>query len=133
MSTRTSVLAACMVALALLVGATAIAQTSEFPEGLTRAFQSVGQSILGENNFFATKHPPNPSTPATLVVHTTEYPPNPSVWNVYDGAGRTYLRITVYNGQVVIENDTSIKTQDPIELCSACGFENPPLPQPDIR
>jgi hypothetical protein len=128
MSTRTSVVAACIIALALLVGATVIAQTSNFPEGLTRAFQSVGQSILGENNFFATKLPPNPLTPATLVVHTTEHPPNPFVWNVYDSAGRTYLRITVYNGQVTIENDTSIKTQDPIELCSACGFENPPLP-----
>lgn len=132
MSTRkASILAVLGVSVALLVPS-AIAQTGDFPDGLARAFQSVGQSIFGANNFFATRFPPSPIAPATLGVFVSDYPPSPIVLNIYDTAGHTYLRITVSNGQATIENDPSIKTQSAIGTCAGCGFENPPLPPPDV-
>ncbi len=100
------------VALVAFLTATAAAQqTTSIPPGLTDAMQAVGQNILGGNTFMPNPGPPTApaldvwlSDTAALPVHLNIFVPDP-------GPPETWLRLTIANGQVLMEQDTSVTSR----------------------
>jgi hypothetical protein len=86
----------------------------DFPAGLARAMNEIGQSLLGASDFFSTK--PGPPTTPSLDVwldDTVGVPVSVSVFvRGQPGPPTTWLRVTVRDGAVLVQQDPSAGKPD---------------------
>jgi hypothetical protein len=84
-----------------------------FPGGLARALTAVGQNILGEGRFFSTKINPGPPDLSALeiwIADTGDVPVNLHLFvGTNPGPPNTWLRVTIANGAVVVQQDTTVR------------------------
>jgi len=85
----------------------------DFPAGLARALAAVGQNIMGARRFLSAKTDPGPPNSAALevwVAAAAALPVNVHVFaGVAPGPPETWLRVTVANGRVIVQQDTTVR------------------------
>lgn len=105
------------------------------PAGLVRAFGEIGQNILGASNFFST-NPGPPEVPSlelwlndtsNVAVHMNIFDTNP-------GPPNTWLRVTIANGVVVLQQDRAIGHLDIVpEYGADLSAFTPPNPVVEVN
>ena len=83
------------------------------PAGLVRAFGEIGQKILGASNFFSTN--PGPPEARSLEVwlnDTSNVAVRVNIFDTNPGPPNTWLRMTIVNGAVVLQQDRTIGNPD---------------------
>jgi hypothetical protein len=85
----------------------------DFPVGLARALTAVGQNILGPARFFSTKLNPGPPGSSALEIWVADAADVPVNVHLFVGTSpsppATWLRVTIANGAVVVQQDTTVR------------------------
>ena len=85
----------------------------DIPAGLVRAFAAIGQNIVGASNFFAI-NPGPPEAPSLEIWlnDTSDVPVHLNIFDVSPGPPNTWLRLTILNGLVVVQQDSAVGNPD---------------------
>lgn len=103
----------------------------DFPAGLARAMNEIGQSLLGASDFFSAK--PGPPTTPSLDLWLDDAGSVPVSVNVFvrtnPGPPVTWLRVTVRDGAVLVQQDVSAGKPDvQVDYSADLSMYTPPNP-----
>ena len=105
----------------------------DFPGGLARALTAVGQNILGRARFFSTKVNPGPPELSALemwIADAADVPVNLHLFvGTNPGPPETWLRVTIANGAVAMQQDTTVRRSELlVDYAADLSAHVPPSP-----
>ena len=105
------------------------------PAGLVRARADIGQNILGASNFFSINPgPPDAPSLEVWLNDTSNVAVHVNIFDTNPGPPTTWLRMTIVNGVVVLQQDRAIGNADIVpEYGADLGAFTPPSPIVDIN
>jgi hypothetical protein len=98
-----------------------------FPAGLAEALENLGQNILGGASFFAERQPPVDDGLPALELWLDDSARFPVIVNVFDD-GHTWLRLTIADGAVLLEQDVTVRGQVDVDREGDLSDHIPPEP-----